>query len=304
MSKILVIGGCGFIGSHLVEKLLSMNHSVTVIDDLSVGNIHNLSKHPNLRMFTTDILDNNYHHFKDIDTVYHLAALTRPQESIIDPVQTTLVNVVGTVKILEYCRKCRVRKMLFTSSTSMYGEQDILPTPETVIPNPMSPYALTKQIGEQYCKLYEKMYGMQINSIRPFNVYGPRQNPNGTYGAAVPKFIDKLSKGERPWITGDGTQARDFIYVEDVVDLMIAITESDISGEAFNAGSGTNTSINELYEIIGKLMKKIYEPDYIDPVFEPKQTLGDMTKVKTLLNWKAKYTLEEGLKKTIQETIK
>jgi nucleoside-diphosphate-sugar epimerase len=163
----------------------------------------------------------------------------------------------------------------------------------------MSPYALTKLVGEQYCKLFYDMYGIEVNSIRPFNVYGKRQDPGGSYAAAVPKFIDSLKKGETPFITGDGKQVRDYIYVDDVVQLMILAGKSEVYGEAFNAGSGKNISINKLYELIAKTMNKNIKANHIAEVFEPKKTLADISKAKKLLGWKSKVDLEEGIKKSI-----
>lgn len=301
--KIIVTGGSGFIGSHLVERLLDDGHEVIVIDNLLVGKPQNLPINKNLQIHVYSVLDDIGQLFEGVGLVYHLAALTRPQESIVYPNETTLTNVLGTVSVLEHCRRYKVPRMVFMSSTSLYGAQDTLPTPETAQPNPMSPYALTKLIGEEYCKLYQKIYGLEVNCVRPFNVYGSRQSPNGGYASAVSKFIDLLSKGKQPYITGDGTQSRDFVYVADVVDLLVKAGFSEVYGEVFNAGSGVSTSINEIYLIISKIMKRNIKPNYIDPVFEPMKTLGDMSKAKNLLDWEPKTNLLEGLRKTIEETI-
>ena len=298
----LVLGGAGFVGSHLVEKLLAKGDVVTVIDNMSVGKLSNLPKHKNLTVLVADILDNIGIHFKDKEVVYHLAAQTRPQSSILEPEKTTTVNVLGTLKTLMRCQENRVKRIVFVSTTGIYGDQEQLPTPETALPNPMSPYALSKLVGEQYCQLFETMHRLEFNICRPFNVYGARQSPSIGYAAAIPKFIDSLSKGEKPFITGDGTQARDFIYVEDVVDQLILMATSEIHSEIFNAGSGESTSINDIYRIISEIMGKKVKPDYIEPVFEPKQTLGAIDKAEFLLGWKPKVSLEEGLRLTIKET--
>lgn len=287
MKEVLVTGSTGFIGHHLVDRLRTEGANVTTID----------------RKSGTSIFGDIDHLFKDMDTVFHLAALTRPQESIDDPLKFNRVNVEGTLKILKHCRDHGIRRLVFTSTTGLYGEQTQLPTPETATPNPMSPYALQKLIGEQYCQLFAKMYGMEINTVRPFNVYGVGQDFKGGYAAAVPKFIDTLSKGGTPFITGDGKQARDFIYVEDVVDQMILMANSEVYGETFNAGSGVSTSINNIYKIISRIMGKDTKPDYVDPVYEPKQTLGDISKAKRLLGWTPKTSLEDGLRKTVEGTI-
>lgn len=304
MENILVLGGAGFVGSHLVEKLLEQNKNVTVIDDLSVGKRKHLPKrHGKLTFIKASILDDVDVYFKNIDIVFHLAALTRPQESILDPVSTNRVNVEGTLKMLIASHKHKVKRFVFASTTSIYGDQKQLPTPETVVPHPMSPYALTKLAGEHYCKLFETMYQLEYNAIRPFNIYGSRQSTHGGYAAAVAKFIELLRQDKTPWITGDGTQARDFIHVNDVVDLLIRMSESKIHGEVFNAGSGENTSINELYRLVAKIMKKKIKATHVDPVFEPKETLGDIRKAKKMLGWVPQYTLEEGLKLTIEQTL-
>jgi nucleoside-diphosphate-sugar epimerase len=183
---------------------------------------------------------------------------------------------------------------------------DKVPTPEDVIPHPMSPYALSKLIGEQYCELFGKLYGLEINRIRPFNVYGTRQNPVGEYAAAVPRFIDRvnsfvsvLKADGYPVITGDGKQSRDFIHVDDVVELMILASKSKVYGEAFNAGSGKNISINDLYDKVCKIMNVHVKPVHIAPVFEPRVTRADISKAKKMLGWEPKIDLEEGLRRTV-----
>jgi nucleoside-diphosphate-sugar epimerase len=298
----LVIGGAGFIGSHLVERLLKEGN-VTVLDNFYEGKMSNLPKHPNLNVQTMDITYKDYgKFFKDIDVVFHLAALTRPQESIDDPEKYNDVNIGGTVKIYMYAKKYGVKRIVFVSSSSAYGEAPC-PTPETTPLRPMCPYALQKAVGERYAKLFEELFGMQINYIRPFNVYGPRQNPKSPYSAAIPKFIETLARGRTPYITGDGKQARDFIYVSDCVEIIYLASKCKEYGEAFNAGSGTNISINKLYKMICKLMDMDVIPDYIEKVIEPDQTLADMRKVKKILNFEPQVSLEEGIRRTIYGTF-
>ena len=301
--KTLITGGCGFIGSHLVRRLLDEGDHVTVIDNLHTGNKKNLPTDDNLKVVVADILDYTGYLFKDVDVVYHLAALTRPQESIHDPVLTNIVNVNGTIKVLEHCRSRKVKRIVFISTTGIYGDQREQPIAESAKPNPMCHYAVTKWAGEKYCELYKKLYGLEYNIIRPFNVYGEGQNPLGGYAAAVPKFIDTLNRDETPFITGDGKQSRDFIYVSDVVDLIFKAGNSKVKGETFNAGSGTTTSINQIYEMVSKIMKKKIKPDYIDPVFEPPKTWGDILRAERLLDWTPLVKLEKGLNMTIRRTI-
>lgn len=301
----LVTGGAGFIGSHLVERLLKEKDSkVVVIDNFYEGKKSNLPEDPRLSVIASDVTYNgNGKHFKNVDVVFHLAALTRPQESIDDPETYNYVNVSGLLKVFMHSKENGVKRIVFVSSSSAYGDATILPTPETAPLDSICPYALQKSIGEQYANLFKILYGMEINSIRPFNVYGPRQNPFNPYSAAVPKFIDALSKGKRPYITGDGKQARDYIYVEDCAEIIYLASKCEEFGEAFNAGSGKNVSINDLYFTICRLMKKEVAPDYVEKVFEPAQTLADMSKVKRVLNFEPRVSLEEGLKRTIDATL-
>jgi nucleoside-diphosphate-sugar epimerase len=299
--KVLITGGAGFLGSHLTDRLLGDGHKVIVIDDFSTGKMENLqADNRNLSIYNRSVLEDIGNLFEGVDAVFHLAALTRPQESIKEPKLYNYVNIEGTLNILNNCRNHKVKRLVFVSSSSLYGEQDKLPTPETATPNPMSPYALTKLIGEQYCKLFERLYGLEANYIRPFNVFGPRQNPEGGYAAAVPKFIDMLKKGETPYITGDGEQNRDFVAIEDVIDLMVLASESKVYGEAFNAGSGENITINELYKTICGIMGKKVKPNYVPAVLEPRTTLADMGKARRLLGWEPKVSLKEGLERILK----
>lgn len=305
MKKILVLGGAGFVGSHLVSELLKEDNHVTAVDDLSVGKRKHIpANSSNFTFVRASILDEGIDtYFRDIDIVFHLAALTRPQESILDPLSTNRVNIEGTLRMLIASHKHQVKRFVFASTTSVYGDQKTLPTPETAKPHPMSPYALSKLAGEEYCKLFETMYGLEYNAIRPFNIYGSRQSTKGGYAAAVPTFIRLLKKNKTPWITGDGTQARDYIHVSDVVSLLIKMAHSKVHGEIFNAGSGKNTSINDLYKLISQTMSKDIKPTHIAPVFEPKKTLGDIRKAQRLLGWEPRMGLKEGLKLTIKESL-
>ena len=315
--RYLITGGAGFIGSHLVERLLQEFDSkvtiidghadhITVIDNFSEGKYANLPKDPRLTVYEIDILNDDCGTlFKGIDVVFHLAALTRPQWSIVYPEETTHVNVEGTVKVLNHCRDNKVKRVVFVSSSSIYGDQETWPCFEdTSPPNPMCTYALTKLVGEQYCRLYQKLYGLSWNAIRPFNVYGTRMNPKGIYSGAVPKFIDMIKKGLQPSITGTGKQARDYIYIDDTVELIYLMAHSKVDGEVFNCGSGENIPINDLYNKIRKMMGSKIKPNHTPKVYEPKMTLADISKSRRLLNWFPKVSLDEGLKRTIEGTIK
>lgn len=307
--NILITGGSGFIGSHLVDRLLSEDNTVTVldghsnnvivIDNFSEGKYSNLTYNPRLTVIDANILSDIDYLFKDIDIVFHLAALTRPQWSILHPLETDEVNTRGTLKILQHCVDNKVKRIIFASTSNIYGDQDVYPTPEDVKSDPMNMYALSKLIGEQYCRLYQKLYGLEWNAIRPFNAYGPRMPITGIYTSAVATFINVLKNDLPLQMFGTGEQRRDFIYVDDIVDQMILMATSKTYGHSFNCGSGTNTSINELYDLICKLMGKRIEPERLPQQFEPKSTLADITKAERLLGWKPKISLEEGLRRTI-----
>ena len=298
--RILITGGAGFIGSHLAEHLLlDKDARLLVIDDLSEGKLSNLPKNNRLTVIQSSIMaDKIGKYFKNVDVVFHLAAFTRPRWSIDYPIETNRLNVEGTLKVMKYCLSESIGKLIYVSSASVYGKQNKLLLKESMHLRPMSPYALTKKIGEEYCRLYSELYGLKYDIVRPFNVYGKRQDLYGGYSAAVPNFIDMLGKGKRPYITGDGTQKRDFVYVKDVVRLMALVSRRKESGETFNAGSGKSTSVNELYGTISRLMKKSQRPEYINPVIDP-ETKADMSKAKRILNWALEYSLEDGLKETI-----
>ena len=298
--KFLIVGGTGFIGSHLTERLLKDGHNVIIVDrSIKLENIKDFKENANLRLYHENIFDNISDLFKDVDVVFHLAALTRPQWSIEHPYETAEGNVTGTLKVLEYCRLNKVKRIVFMSSSNLYGDQELYPTPEGVKSNPMNMYALSKQIGEQYCNLYHKLYGLEWNACRPFNAYGTRMPISGIYTSALATFIHVI-KNDLPLETyGTGEQRRDFIYIDDIIDQLILMAHSKVHGEAFNCGSGTNTSINELYQMICNLMGKKIEPKKHPAQYEPSQTLADITKAEKLLGWKPKIDLEEGLRRTI-----
>lgn len=296
--RILCTGFSGFIGSHLTDRFLKDGHTVIGIDrNVKWENIN--KDHPNLRVRQVDIFDHIPHLFWEVDVVVHMAALTRPQWSIEHPVETDLVNVNGTVKMLNHAKNNKVKRFVFVSTSNLIGNQTIYPTPEYITPHPLNTYALSKYVGELYCKLFQDVYGLEWNAIRPFNVYGKRMPITGYWTSAVATFINAL-KNNLPLETfGTGDQRRDFIHVDDVVDQILLLATSDVHGEVFNCGSGTNTSINELYDLICSLMGKKIEPKRNPPQFEPEGTLADISKAERLLGWKPKISLEEGLKKTI-----
>ena len=297
LENCLVTGGAGFIGSHLVSKLLENGHKVIVIDNLVEGKLDNLPLYnSNLHFIQASIEDNLPDVCKDVDTMFHLAALPRVQRSIKYPRETHDVNVTGTLNLLLAAKDHGVKRFVLSSSSSVYGNQDQLPFVESMVPNPLSPYALHKLIDEQYCQLFSKIFGLGTICLRYFNVYGPRMNPDGAYANLFPKFIKLMSQNETPTINGDGEQTRDFTYVDDVVEANLLAAQSSISGEVFNVGNGKNVSVNEVVSILNRLMGKNIVPIYGPAVIEPKSTLASGIKSYEMLGWKPKVELEEGIK--------
>lgn len=304
--RYMVTGGAGFIGSHLVDRLLELNHHVAAIDDFSLGKEENLKQHENNPNFSlcrrsicgelSDIFEKEHP-----DVVFHLAARPRVQFSIQNPVLTHDINVNGTHNLLDACRKAGVRRFVFSSSSSVYGNQETLPLREDMAPNPLSPYALHKLIGEQYCRMFNFLYGLETLSLRYFNVYGPRQDSSGDYSCLIPKFMGFVSAGKSPTIFGDGTNTRDFTYVADVVAANIAAADmanARCKGEVFNIGAGMNRSVNEVTESILKLAKSTITPIHTSPVIEARDSLAAISKAESFLGWQPGVSFEEGLKLT------
>lgn len=299
--RCLVTGGAGFIGSHLVDALVGRGDKVTVLDDFSTGRKENLAAHASaITIIQKSICDELADTFSAgrFNIVFHVAAVPRVQFSIEQPQETHNTNVTGTLNVLEACRRAGVKRIIFSSSSAIYGDQDTLPLIETMTPNPMSPYASHKLISEQYCRLYYQLYGLETISLRYFNVFGPRQDPNGDYAGLIPKFISLISKNETPTINGDGEQTRDFIYVKDVVaaNLQAAATnDKRCFGETFNIGAGANQSVNAITNIIAKLCGNIVTPHHGPNVIEPHHTLANVNKAAALLKWSPATLFDDGI---------
>ena len=224
------------------------------------------------------------------------------QFSIHNPIESHNANINGSLNLLKHCSDLGIKRFIFSSSSSVYGDQESLPLKETMEPNPMSPYALQKLTIEHYSRLFYKIYGLKTISLRYFNVYGPRQDKESNYSNLIPKFIGLIQKNEQPKIHGDGNQTRDFTHVEDVVSANQAAMASNsqkIFGEAFNIGAGNRVSVNEVAENIISLLNSKIKPVHVDSVIEPKHTLADVSKAKTMLDWQPKTNINEGLKKTV-----
>jgi nucleoside-diphosphate-sugar epimerase len=289
--KVVVIGGAGFIGSHVTDALVLRGDETHVVDNLSGGRIENIN--PEAIFHKADI--RNLAEIKPIIKgaryVFHLAALPRVQYSIEHPVETNEVNVGGTLNVLVAAKEGGVKRVIYSASSSAYGDQKTMPLTETMIPNPKSPYGLQKYIGELYCKVWNETYGLETVSLRYFNVYGSRMNPDGAYALAIGKFLKQRKERKPLTIWGDGTQTRDFTNVKDVVRAnLLAMSSRKIGhGEVINIGAGRNFSVNQLARIIGG--EVVHEP----PRIEPHDTLADNSLAKKLLGWTPKVTLEEGI---------
>lgn len=299
--NVLVTGGAGFIGSHLTERLLELGCTVTVIDDLSEGTWNNLPKHARLMTRKMSILDDVSSVMKNIDVVFHLAALPRLQRSIDEPLATHNVNINGTLNLLLAAQKNKVKRFVFSSSSSVYGNRNKMPFKESMSPHPLVPYSLHKVVGEEYCRLFASIWGLGTISLRYFNVYGPRMNETSGYANLIPKVMKNLREGKRPIINGDGKQRRDFTHVSDVVEANILAAQSDIRGEVFNIGFGKGTSVNTVVKTLSKLMGKSYNPVYGPVVIEPRHTLASNAKAKRLLGWSPKINFTQGLASLIKD---
>jgi len=298
LSKIraIVTGGAGFIGSHLVDKLLANGYRVTVIDNLSRGDLKNLKQNeenPNFSLIKADItdLDKMIKYFKGNDWVFHMAALADIVPSIRNPKDYYKANVDGTFSVLEASRKAKIKRFIYAASSSSYGIPDEYPTPETATIRPEYPYALTKYLGECLVLHWEKVYNLPVVSLRFFNVYGPRARTSGTYGAVFGVFLSQKLHGKLFTVVGDGTQTRDFTFVTDVVDACILAAKSDLTCEVMNVGSGNTYSINHLVELLEGDV--IYIPKRPS---EPECTYADTAKIKKLLGWKPTISFEKGVK--------
>lgn len=300
MIRCLVTGGAGFIGSHLVDKLLVNNYDVTVLDNFSTGRYENLlhqKNNENLTIIEADISDFNAikPYFQNIHTVFHLAALADIVPSIVNPAGYFKSNVTGTFSIVEAARLGGVKKLVYAASSSCYGIPKIYPTPETAKIKPEYPYALTKYLGEQIVLYWGQVYKLPVVSLRLFNVYGPRSRTSGTYGAVFGVFLAQKINNKPFTVVGDGNQTRDFIYVSDIVDAFIKAAYSEVENEVFNVGSGIPQSINKLIFLLkGETVSIPKRPG------EPDSTWADISKIKTMLDWQPKVSFEEGVGKILE----
>jgi nucleoside-diphosphate-sugar epimerase len=305
MSNYLVTGGAGFIGSNIVDALVKQGESVRVLDNCATGRLSNLKAIiDQIELVQGDIRDLALvrEAVKDIDYIFHQAALPSVARSVDDPITTNEINITGTLNIFVAARDEKVKRVVYASSSSVYGDSNVLPKREDMPADPLSPYAVSKYTGEQYCKVFYSIYGLETVILRYFNVFGQRQNPNSQYSAAIPIFIKAFLDGKSPTIYGDGEQSRDFTFVENVVSANLLACHADgIAGEVFNIAYGKHISLNDLILTIKNLLNSSVKPVYEQArKGDVQHSLADISKAQRLLGYKPKVDLEEGLRRTIE----
>lgn len=306
MADCLVTGGAGFIGSNLSRELLKKGHSVRVLDNFSTGRHENLADvKDRIDLQVGDLRDDDalFNAVMGVRYIFHVGALPSVIRSVEDPQTTHDVNITGTLKLLLAAREAGVERVILSSSSSVYGDTPTLPKREDMLPNPLSPYALSKLAGEHYLRIFNELYGLRTYSLRYFNVFGPHQDPASHYAAVIPLFIDALRRDQAPTIHGDGEQTRDFTFVDDVVAGNMCCMEApdDAAGGAFNLAWGYRTSVNELAARIAVLMGKDIEPVHQDPrPGDVRDSQADSTRARKMLGWNPTVEFEDGLRRTVE----
>jgi UDP-glucose 4-epimerase len=303
MARFLVTGGAGFIGSHVASTLLQTGAEVRVLDNFATGLRENLRFLAGAEVVEGDV--RSYHIVREavdgVDFVIHQAALPSVPRSVRDPITSNDVNVVGTLNVLDAARDARVSRLVFASSSSVYGDTPTLPKHERMTPNPMSPYAVSKLAGEHYCRTFFHLYRFETVILRYFNVFGPRQNPRSEYAAVIPKFIDALRSDRAPVIFGDGMQTRDFTYVENIVQANLLACERDgVVGRTMNIATGTQVSLLELVAVLERVLGKSARPE-LQPARpgDVVHSYAAIDKGREFLGFEPAVSLEEGLRKTV-----
>jgi nucleoside-diphosphate-sugar epimerase len=301
--RCLVTGGAGFIGSHIAAALRERGDVVRIADNFSTGHRHNLDANPGVDLVEGDLADPGVaaRAVMGMDLVFHQAAIPSVPRSVADPFESNRANIDATLNLLVASRAAGVKRVIYAGSSSAYGDTPTLPKREDMAANPRSPYALQKLVGEQYCRLFTDLYGLETVTIRYFNVFGPRQDPRSTYSGVISQFAKALIEGRRPTIYGDGTQTRDFTYVANVVDGVLRAAESPAAtGEVINVATGGRTSLLDLLDA----MKRMTGTE-VEPVFEPgragdvRDSQADIDKARRILGYEPAVSLEEGLSRTI-----
>jgi UDP-glucose 4-epimerase len=306
--KILVTGGSGFIGSHLVRALLERGDRVRILDNFSTGNRANLTGlEADIEVVEGELrsYERVHHAMRDIELVFHEGALPSVPRSVQDPLTTSAVNVEGTLNVLLAARDHGTRRVVFASSSSVYGRQESLPLVETFRPDPISPYGVAKLAAERYCVSFSRVYPMETVALRYFNVFGPRQDPRSEYAAVIPRFITELAAGRPAPVYGDGEQRRDFTYVANVVEAnLLAGDEAIANGLALNIATGRSTSVNELAETIGSVVGRETKCEYLAPrPGDITESWADVSAAREALGWEPKVDLKEGLRATAESFL-
>ncbi len=308
MAHYLVTGGAGFIGSNLVGALLEQGHTVRVLDNFSTGKRENLAPYGSrVEVIEGDLtdLDAVRRAVQGVDVVLHQGALASVPRSIEDPISSNEANVKGTLHVLLAAKDAGVKRVVYASSSSVYGDQAVTePKVETMTPQPISPYAVSKLSGEQYCQVFYEVYGLETVSLRYFNVFGPRQDPHSEYAAVIPKFITCMLEGQRPTIFGDGEQTRDFTYIGNVIkgNLLAATAPAErIAGQVFNMATGAQISLNGLVEMLQEITGQNIAPVHAPPrTGDIKHSRADIEKARRLLGYEPEVSFLEGLRQTVE----
>lgn len=304
IGKVLITGGAGFIGSHLAEELARQGYHIIIVDDLSTGKVGNIKDL--LEVGSVEFLQESVTDLpllkkvsRGVDAIFHLAAVSNVPQSIDNPIQTHEVNNTGTLNVLLAASENGVKKVIYASSSSVYGDTSAPFQDEDMLPNPLSPYAVTKLTGEYYCRVFQEMYGLPTASLRYFNVYGPGQDADSQYAAVIPKFIKNVLSGKAPIIFGDGEQTRDFTFVRDVIAATILAALGSTTG-VFNIGSGRGITINKLARLIIRLSGSRIKPVYSDPrPGDIRHSLPDISQAMSF-GYKPEYNIEAGIKETLK----
>lgn len=304
MNTYLVTGGAGFIGSHLVHALLKQGKEVKVLDNLYSGKEENLKGvlH-DIKLIIGDITD--YHTVKNalkgVDVVYHLAAVPSVPRSIVNPMLSNKVNITGTLQLLHVALELNVKRFIYSSSSSIYGNSNFIIKKENMAPAPLSPYAISKYAGELYCKTFYELYGLETVSLRYFNVFGPKQDSQSEFAAVIPKFISTIHQNHSPIIYGDGTQTRDFTYVDNVVSANLLASDAEkLHGEVINIGCGNGISLNSLVDNINLLLGKQTISTYTESKKgDVRHSIANLQKAESLLSYRPLVSFDEGIKSTI-----
>src|SRR5712675_1388832 len=300
----LVTGGAGFIGSHVARALVDQGMRVRIIDNLSTGYLENLEEIGEVDFVNASINDNDAlkRVLEDVELVFHQAAIPSVPRSVAHPLETHDASVNGTFSLLLAARDCKVRRVVYAASSSVYGDQAESPKRETMRPDPLSPYAVAKLVGEYYCQVFTRSYGLETVSLRYFNVFGPRQDPGSQYSGVISRFIDALLNGKQPVIYGDGEQSRDFTYISNVVEANLKAADSNSAvGQVINIANGQRVTINQVFEMV----KKFTGHPHLQAQYAPSRTgdvrdsLADLSLARSLLAYEPRVQLEEGLRSTI-----